>query len=507
MIDVHTDVDVLRGLDRKLRRYTFHSKLEAFRKFSHAADKNLRNPALLESFKPGQPQKYYNQVAERVHLHELAYLSLASVVKGEWGAPKIDLTTLKDINSLINTYREYSPPFQHKNDGKQDEITIRHFLVRGAMQQFLYQKNPILDLYRYHYLFQFKSKELDVPALFHQHFHYSYDDYVTLASLLYVISSQSVAPLRKAKITESIENITAFTSEKIHTMLEVLSMPRDLATTMFKNLRSTDERMRIYDYNPMLMKPIIQDEELVYLPIPLYLFSAITEGFYQMLCTKSKTFRADFGLYAYESYIQHVLEESRLTYIPEFEFTAKKQTWRSSDFMLVKENDVILVEVKANAPSVSLRYTDEGTYKQQLQKAHVKAIESCIKKDSLIRSGELTHTLLPEKINRISYLIVTLEDHYFNDHETVTALLAEKDLHLHDAQYHTMCTATLESIIDSDERDIFEFCHECEDKGLAYTHYAKTQVQNVTLPTVSKRKQYWRKKIATLTQGDDSYSQ
>ncbi|PFX61594.1 hypothetical protein COL36_10295 [Bacillus wiedmannii] len=481
--------------------------METFRKLNHAGDRSLRNPSLLKEFKPGHPQQYYNQIAERVFLHEIAYLSLAAVVKGEWTAYKKDLSTLKEIYNLINTYREYSTPFQHENDGERDEITLRYVLIRMAMQQFLYQKNPILDLYRYHFLFQFKSKELDVPSLFHKHFHYSYDDYVTVASLLYVISSQSTEPLRKTKITEIIENITSFTTEKIQTMLDVLSMTRELATTMYKKFRSIDERMRVYDYNPMLMKPIINDEEFVYLPIPLYLFSAITEGFYQMLCTKSQSFRADFGLYAYESYIEHVLEQSGHTYIPEFEFKAKRQNWKSSDFMLVKGNDVILVEVKANAPSVNLRYTDEKTYKQQLQKAHVKAIESCIKKDKLIQSGELTHPLLPEKIGRISYLIVTLEDHYFNDHETVTAMLAEKDLQLHEAQYHTMCTATLESIIDSDERDIFAFCHECENKGITYTHYSQTQVQKVTLPTVSKRRQYWRNKKASLTQRVDSYLQ
>ncbi|HDR4590242.1 TPA: hypothetical protein QCR33_001018 [Bacillus cereus] len=507
MIDVQTDVNLLRSLNRKLRRYTLHSKLEAFRKFSHATDPNLRNPALLQSFYPGHSQQYYEQLAKHIYLHELAYLSLASVVAGEWGGPRAPLSTTKEIRSLVNTYRDYSPPFNHKNDTVLEGFSLRHFLVRVAMQQFIYQKNPVLDLYRYYFLFQFQSDDLDVPALFHKAFQYSYDDYVTIATVIYVISSQSTEPLRKVELEKIIGNITSFSSEKIQTMLDVLSMPRELATTIYDRFRSNDERMRVYDYNPMLMKPMIQEGELLYLPIPLYLFSAITEGFYQMLCSKSKTFRADFGKYAYEAYIQDLLEESGITYIPEFQFTTKKQTWRSSDFILVKGNDVILVEVKANAPSVNLRHTDEETYKQQLQKAHIKAIESCIKKEKLIQNGELIHSLLPTKIRRMSYLIVTLEDHYFNDYETVTDMLAEKKLYLHDAQYHTMCTATLESIIDSDQRDIFEFCHECEDKGITYTHYAQTQVQKVTLPTVSKRRQYWRNKKATMTQGVDSFLQ
>lgn len=83
MTDYIVNIEVLNKLDRMLRRYSLHSKLEMFRKLCHVVDWYLPNDKFLYNLFPNRTDQFYKSFNRSCHLHELAYLSLASTVVGE----------------------------------------------------------------------------------------------------------------------------------------------------------------------------------------------------------------------------------------------------------------------------------------------------------------------------------------------------------------------------------------------------------------------------------------
>jgi hypothetical protein len=472
-LDVNTDVAILNTLDKKIRRYTFASKMEMFRKINHAKFNLSSRKDFSRELFPNKDDRFYKKMIEVIHSHELAYLSLRSVVVGDWGGYKKELSDYKDFRDIVNKYKEYVPPFIHKGD-QIDDNALHLFMVRTALQQFHHQINPTLSLYRYSQLFNNENKDFNTKGVFRSIFNYDYEDYITFASLICIYSNNCTETMKIHNLKSELLKFQTFDHEKVDHMLNQLSMSRENALKKYAEYKSDDKRMKIYDYNPLLMKPIIKDGDTIFLPIPMYLFKEITEGFYHMLCYQSEGFRQLFGKYAFEDYIEHIFALKGVKYIREFPYT--KQNLLSPDFILIENNDIILVEVKANSPSIKLRYSNLETYKKELFKAHVKAIEQCIKKTEDIRNGKLIHPKLPREINRISYLVVTLEEYYFTDHKLITSMLKEKGLELNGINYHIMGTPTLEGILERDSRSIFKFCHDREDEQTVYNHFADTQI-------------------------------
>lgn len=374
------------------------------------------------------------------------------------------------------------------------------FLVRTGLQQFIYQDSPISGLYRYWYLFNNSNEEFNTSEIFNNTFKYDFGDYIIFATGVFILSNASQSALTEEKIITELTKSPQFNSEKIKYMIRMLSMDRNTAIEKYNEFKSEDERMKIYDYNPYLMKPYLNHNNYLYLPIPLLLFKAITEGFYHYLCYKSIEIRASFGKYAYEDYIHHLLKSTSYTVIEEFSYYENKQKLESPDFILVNGNDIVLIEVKANAPSIALRASDSETYKKELYKAYVKAIEQCIKKEEHITKGILQHPDLPSTIGRVSFLAITLEEYHMIDKEQVIEMLREKNLDLKENYFHIMGTDTLEKVIEKDDRGIFGFLHDREDSGTVYRHIANADINNKGTHE-GRSRILWKKMIDSFASG------
>lgn len=500
VLDVYNNIERLNNLDKKLRRYSLTSKLEMFRKLNHVIDKNFKKPDMLKHVFPNRSSRFYDSFYNHCHAHELAYLSLMATVLGEWKGNINELKEYNDFKKIINDYKDYSPPFIHQKDKEMDEHEVgRLFFVRAALQQFIYQDSPISGLYRYRVLFNYVSEGINVKEYFKKAFKYSYEDYIKFCTALYVLSSNTSNVLTKENVVNQLAKGSNFTQDKIAQMIEILSMDRITATSKYNEYKSDDPRMRVYDYNPYLMKPILMEEDKLYLPIPLLLFKSITEGFYQMMCFRFKDFRSLFGKHSYEEYIGHLLSTlTEFSVIKEFPFYVGRQEWQSPDYMMVNDEDLILVELKANAPSVALRATDFESYKNELYKAYVKAIIQCIKKHKLIKEGKLIHDSLPNNIRRVSFLLVTLEEYFFVDNDVILDMLREEGYDLEGIDYHIMGTPTLEAMLEQDSRSIFEILHDREDSGTVYKHIASSDVKYGDRKDTNSYK-LWKEIIIELT--------
>ncbi len=233
---------------------------------------------------------------------------------------------------------------------------------------------------------------------------------------------------------------------------------------------------------------------------------ASLRSFYHWLCfSLGGQFRNKFGKMVFELYVKSVLEWNETDYniIPEFEYKYLGNTVLSPDFILIKDNELIFIEVKANAPSIKLKSTDFAEYYSQLYKAYGKGIIQCIKKEKHLRDGIMTHSEIPQNVNSIYFLIITLEEFRIpvSDfmRENIENMCLEEGVKLEkDKHFHLMGIQTLESILEEDSRSIFDFLRMREEKGRIYESYAWLDVEH-SIPFESTRGvQRWKNMIDEL---------
>jgi len=164
----------------------------------------------------------------------------------------------------------------------------------------------------------------------------------------------------------------------------------------------------------------------------------------------------------------------------------------------------MLVEIKATAPKVQLREADIQTYLDELKKAYCIAVVQCHKKEKHIRDGYLKHEKIPAEITRFFYLVVTLEEFYFMDSDRlrnhIKRYSVEEGHPLPDKQkYHTMGTVTLEQIIETDDRDIFDFLRDREDDEKCYNDVVWTTIKQASNDIKLKAVEYWENELENLS--------
>lgn len=477
MDNYEPNIQRLNTIDKRLRRYSLDSKLELLRLLYHAASPYLPNDDFLRSILPQSPLR--KRVRGRVYNHELAYLSLAAIVKGEWNGQieDIDFNVLKKI---IELYRDYNVPFIHKEDSDlSDSEMFAQFSVRTGLQQFIFQRYPFRSFYRYNYFFNYINSNLNIKDTFINEFGYCYQDYLLFSWVLYVYSSKS-SIFNLDELLKNCMETLGFSESKARRIVSTFSIEREDYQDYYKKYSTNDENMRIYDFNPLLVKPILTYDSKSYFPMPFAIFIAVTEGLYQQLCTiKGLQFKTDFGKHAFEDYVEHILKLHKYDYIKEFEYEVNRNKLRSPDFILIKNDHIIFMELKARAPMISLRTANRNKYREELRKSHGAALAQCFKKESHIKKGFLKHPKFPQNISRISHIAITLEEFNIVDRTGIDEAIAMQGAPLSDSQYHTMSTTTLESILEEDDRDVFEYCMDREQAGTTNTHFSDADVKRV----------------------------
>jgi hypothetical protein len=483
---------LLSGIDRKIRRFNFDSKMETLRKLDHLFEYNKvnKNEVLSKNlFVDSRPTKWLKPHA--VYPWEIEYLSIMSIINEEWDGFKKDLNKISDFRVLVNKYRNYNPPLLHirdKEENSEKELFFRDkfdfFFIRTALQQLNLQNHPLKSLYRYNYFFNFENQKFNVKAIFKSVFGFPYKDYVYFSIALYALSWISNDNITVDRLLDQLGDGKLFSNEKIMELLNELSSNRREIKNIYYKMNSEDERMKIYNYNPLRMKPIIKEKEIIYLPMPQLLYKAVTEGFFHWLCDQSsiENFRIKFGKNTFEQYVNNILTwNSSYKIIPEFKYNVGKNELKSPDFMLIKNNEVILVEVKSTTPSIKLRYTDVEEYSKQLEKAYGKALIQCLKKEKHIKSQSLYHEKLPDKINHVYFLIITLENFHIPPSEfmkkNIREIVNREIKFSEDRDFHALGVEVLEELIEQDNRDIFQFLKQRENNGFTFKKFPSTEIK------------------------------
>lgn len=470
-----TNIEPLLKIDKRLRRFNLKSKLELLRILYHATDLDIPNDDFLLILLPNNV--YRKRLRGKIYKHELAYLTLASIISEEWNGPTSDIQ-YSDLRNLIILYRKFNIPFKHKDDTNlSDEEIITQFSVRTGLQQFIFQRYAFKGFYRYNYFFNYASSELNIKQKFIESFKYKYEDYLLFTWFLYIYSSQTLE-FNKDKLIERAVEILMFPSEKIEGMLNTFMISREGFIEQYKKFASIDANMKVYDFNPIIMKPILNDKVVDALfPMPFSIFIAVTEGLYQQLCTiHGLKFKSAFGKNAFEDYIEHIFKLHNYVYIKEFEYRFQKNNLRSPDIILVKEDHIIFIELKARVPSITLRTTNYKQYNKELEMSFGAALAQCFKKEKHLKSGFIRHEKLPEQISRVSHIALTLEEFNVVDKSGLEEAIRANGGKLTNSFYHIMSAGTLESILEEDCRDLFEYCVDREEKGTTNLHFSDADV-------------------------------
>lgn len=491
-IDDKNNPEVLETLIKRSRHFYFNAKMGMCRAISHLIDN-------IFPVEKGNIQRKTNlyQLYENCYMFELEFISLMFLVNPEVkGLTLKDLTT-NDFRKLVNLLKSYSPPFAHINDyelGKMEgdycekwDTIESIFFTRMALLQFKHQVHGLRNLYRYHWMFTLDSENMNMKKIISDRFDADFNDYVKLTTTLFSYSAHCNVSLSYNHILSTFKEIL-FGEEKVKNMLNHLSATREDICRNYELLKAADKRLMVYDFNPLRKMPIIYkdgDEEL-FLPIPQFLFSAITKGFYHTLCHEDRAFRDKFGKEVFEKYVQHVLawKKSDFLVIPEFEYHVGRDRCDSPDIMLVRGNDIIMIEVKATAPTVQLGVADSEHYIKQLTKAYGLGIGQCVKKEEHLRNGYLTHNDLPTTIDTVYYVVITLEEFYmfhtkFFDEQIKETVIREKNVVLPDDKfYHLMGVESLEYIIENDTRSFFDYVIDRETSGRAFSYLTSSDVNN-----------------------------
>ncbi len=465
------EVKKLNRIENILKNYSIDSKLEMFRRISHIIEDNF--------IPNGIDFKVFDEVTEEgttngikamsngsLSLFHIKYLAMISIIHDGNATKKMADSRL--FIEMLNNIISFIPTLKHKLDKKMKGVEkVEMVAIKMSFQQIKYSKSVFDDFFRYNYFFKFKNDNINMEEIFKKHFEFSFEEYAKFVTLVFILSSKNQV-LSKEII---LNNIHILDKVKIQSMLKYLTQTRDEFIESFNKNNKTgteayDQFQKLYDLNPLIIKPFISYEEELYLPIPQLMYWAITEGFYHRICNeKGEKFTQDFGKNVFEKYIEKIIKTNEeIKIYPEFPYN--KNNDLSPDFILIKNDEMIFLEAKAAKTIIQMRNLHLECYKQEIKKAFGKGVKQCVKKEQLYLNGKMKESKdksirLPENIKKIYYLVVVLEDFNFPTTELflsqISDFLSEDNLTFNKEKLLVLDINILEKIFEEKEQDIFDF--------------------------------------------------
>jgi hypothetical protein len=450
----------LNDFEVKLRRFSLKSKLEVCRKIAHSIDINVPPLKLLKIFANPQQKSILDDLPKTSFLFEMEYMALASTINEEWNGPITMLSDYEDFRKIINSYKSYGTAPKKKSI---ESFEWNMYFLRLGLQQHKLSSLLFENLLIYDYFYTFEDNNFNLKSLFEAEFKYDYESYVLFVICLFTLSSAVNRPLDLETILNSFSKLKQLNANMIIDMINILSATKDDIIDLHDQYKIPTRKYRNFDYNPYSKYPILDHHNLLYIPVPQYLFGAITEGFYHRLCEKGGLqFREKFGKIIFEKYVGKILERycKDLTIISEFEYGKEKK--RSPDYILVKKKDIIFIEIKATTPAVSLRGNDFEVFKKQLIKGFGNGVLQCIKKEKDLNNRIMKHAKFPKNWDNIYYMIIDLEDFHIPPSELVTSIIKElceekKVKYIEQRKPLMLSVQFLISIFEEFDGDVFDF--------------------------------------------------
>lgn len=383
MIVLYETRSELRKIESQISKLNVKNRLEVLQRLSR---ERLDFFGPLVMTKNGKPHKY--------ETYELGIIAMFSLVVDKFNNKNTEKSVW--LNKTVNIVRNqlYLNEIFEKN--------ARNGLAAIAFMQ-AYLKQYIMLIYRSNYLYTYKSHHLNLEQEFIDKFNTEYSEFLLLFSCVLAYAKLN----NKEKLIDLLKKYTP-------NALNELIIDADEFKKLYEPIHKWRD-VSFVNFNFLHRYPFIKYQNNIYIPYWPAITYAVTKSLMFDITKGNNDLKSDIGKYAFEDYIFHItkLTKSNESCSVVKEFIYNKEHKRTSDIMVIDKNDVLLIEVKFMNYRLSLRHFDENAI-DYTESRMVECIEQVYKNTIAIKSGEVKHNLLPEKLNDIIGIIVVLDDYYMD---------------------------------------------------------------------------------------------
>lgn len=280
----HSNLDFLKILEN----FTLESKLLTCQKYSSR---------IMSSSMVDMTKAYY----ENIMPWEIEAFAAYSIVYDDENATvELDGETFANTITLIRNYW-HNGLTEAENSGQYPEA----FMMISALQQFPVQGVFLQKLYRYHYLFTFQNKNIDMRKVFLDKIGISYEKLEEFAFLIFVGFSKKVHDTIPAL---QLKNIMAkvFSDKEV---LSVLSIEKEDYKKKLFSLYQDNIIDQYYGLKIQYVYPFISWKDFTYVPSPYLVINAVTESMLNRVTFKDNKIRRAIGKEVIESYVYEMMAQ------------------------------------------------------------------------------------------------------------------------------------------------------------------------------------------------------
>lgn len=304
------------------------------------------------------PKKNYQIILTKDFISFLAKQSLLLNIKGG----KINEI---DIIKILYLYGNLISDLDSLNP-KNKEAWL--WILRSTYQQWFYLRLPSSIMGRYFHLFDLiKQNKKPLYELLERKINMKIEDLQTVGFCIYA----NYCPRKEGYATSfKIENYTNHTIKKLNNVLTEKNIIKflDKFSILQENFNKETEKFKIsnpnlkkYEYNPLRRYPVIKtkslnEEEKYIIPSLADFIYCFSEGLYYVLLenlneSEKNDYLKSLGI-VFEIYIGELLKYYKLNkklsaqILRELDYTVNKKQWRTSDWIMISKEYIILIECK-----------------------------------------------------------------------------------------------------------------------------------------------------------------
>ena len=331
---------------------------------------------------------------------ELNNLFTLSLFTENWKSDKYTYADLsRDVNNLRKSF-----------DFRLNENAQRWILIYLSTQQFSYQINRFILMYRCNYYFNYIDSSFNLKELFLKKYNCEYFEFCKFLTI-YSLLSETQPDLNKNN-KELIKIINNEFSKVVSQLTISLQELKDDYNNLQINITKGTN-----NYSVLIQKPIVTEDKEVLITSYHNFVQACTTSLIYRMTLNNKELRESIGKKVKESYLFHITSTNPVftKVVNEKEYEKGKLT---PDVMATDGKTIILIKSKSYSPKIRLRDFDDEVYEEQINKI-VKYV-SQIYEHCRYYFGNKYNYLdidIDEGRNNIYGLVVVEENPYFDYRE------------------------------------------------------------------------------------------
>ena len=318
-----------------------------------------------------------------------------------------------------------------------DSNFLRNFFIITGLTQMILQEHRIIKYYRYSYIFNFSNENVDMKKIFLDEFSVPYEKFIILG--LQLNTQYTEDNLKKGVLTQKSLNkiLSAYPQ-----VVKFLSIKREDFIYLQKKLIYKPKDY-VMAYNYLYTYPFIEDEEVLYFPLPHVITEAVTTSLLSRLTSGNQELRSHFGKDVLESYMLHLTNSSNFfdDVKEEYSYTFKRNEKRTADLMIKKNDYTILLECKAMSPKRNLRRLDEGGISYTVERLSDAMVQ--LFKNANLRFNKEYFPFGKENCscsNNIFGIVIIFEDSYIFREMIYKEVAKKLNMRVESADYKYLCS-------------------------------------------------------------------